>query len=153
MFKTTEQILDDLRKQKKLQDLYISEMAKAKVIAPTPDKRELKNYLVSESEIPQLNKLPGESDEDFNARLEVWKVQNQDILIQYSEQEREKLRSNLREIIRNNNQITEIMSYIPNESIYWMNRYWSRIKKSLEDNYTSISFEDLKNILGKIKIF
>jgi len=152
MFKTQQQILNDLQKQKKLQDLYLSEMAKAKVIAPTPNKQELTNYIVRTEDIPKLNKLPGESDADYNARLEVWKVENQAKLIEFSERERETLRNNLRQIIGNNQQIYEIMSEIPPEAVYNMNRYWNRIKKSIEDNFTTISFEDLKNVFQQVFI-
>lgn len=148
---TREQVLKDLENQKKLIDLYNFEMSKSNRVDLIPDPREAKKFIVRSQDIPMApKKAKKESTADYEKRLDEWKLNNQDVLIKYYESEKETLRKNLRDIVGNDQQINDVMTTINDEDLYFINRYWKRFVKSIEDNFTSISLNDLVNVIQQM---
>lgn len=148
---TREQVLKDLENQKKLIDLYNFEMSKSNRVDLIPDPREAKKFIVRSQDIPMApKKAKKESTADYEKRLDEWKLNNQDVLIKYYESEKDTLRKNLKEIVGNDQQINDVMTTINDEDLYFINRYWKRFVKSIEDNFTSISLNDLINVIQKM---
>jgi hypothetical protein len=148
---TREQVLKDLENQKKLIDLYNFEMSKSNRVDLIPDPREAKKFIVRSQDIPMAPKKgKKESTADYEKRLDEWKLNNQDVLIKYYESEKDTLRKNLKEIVGNDQQINDVMTTINDEDLYFINRYWKRFVKSIEDNFTSISLNDLVNVIQQM---
>lgn len=148
---TREQVLKDLENQKKLIDLYNFEMSKSNRVDLIPDPREAKKFIVRSQDIPMAPKKgKKESTADYEKRLDEWKLNNQDVLIKYYESEKDTLRKNLKEIVGNDQQINDVMTTINDEDLYFINRYWKRFVKSIEDNFTSISLNDLINVIQQM---
>ncbi len=145
-----ERAIAEIRAKQKLAQIQKKEMAKVKIELPKTTKEEASQYLVSDKEIPILERQDGEDDATYNARLTEFKLKNQDKIFNYLDTQRQQLRKNLSEITNNNTYIAEIMGKIPDEGIYYFNRYWSKIKKALNDNFTQISKDELITVLDTI---
>lgn len=148
-----EQRLRILDEQIKIQNSFRKSLAKAKIDQPVPDTQQLQTYLINQEDTPALQKMPGEDDDDYNARLEQWKIDNETALNEFYDKQREIFRKHLSEIISSTNQIGQLMSnsdIVNPDTVIVFNKYWVRIKRSLEKNFTALSFNDLKTFLAKV---
>ena len=104
-----ERAIAEIRAKQKLAQIQKKEMAKVKIELPKTTKEEASQYLVSDKEIPILERQDGEDDATYNARLTEFKLNNQDKIFNYIDTQRQQLRKNLSEITNNNTYIAEIM--------------------------------------------
>ena len=140
---TQEGLLNDIKKRKQLENLYKKKMAKVEPIVPDLQSIQSK-YIVTDTDLPFLKRQTGESDDDYNARMEQLKVNNSEVLEKYYEQNINLLKKNLSTLIPNQQNVYELVGELSKEpkDIVLINSYWKKFKKSLNDNFDSISFAD-----------
>jgi len=140
---TQEGLLNDIRKRKQLENMYKKKMAKVEPIVPDLQSIQSK-YIVTDTDLPFLKRQTGESDDDYNARMEQLKVNNSEVLEKYYEQNINLLKKNLSTLIPNQQNVYELVGELSKEpkNIVLINSYWKKFKKSLNDNFDSISFAD-----------
>jgi hypothetical protein len=146
-------LLNDLLKKRQINNIIKSEMAKSNM-ADAVSKNEINNTSLILSEIdknafapPQLE---GESDEDYNARLEIWKNQQELKIQKVVIDEKSKFKKNLLKIM-NETQANDIMSdpRIQDDNIIKLNKYWSSFEKALKSNFDKINLNDFKTFMDK----
>jgi hypothetical protein len=147
---TQEGLLNDIRKRKQIENLYKKKMAK--VDKTVPDLQSIQSkYLVSNTDLPLLKKQEGETEEEYDARLEQLKLNNSEVLEKYYNNNIELLRNNLKALIPNQQQINELVGVLSSEpkDIILINTYWKKFKKVLNDNFDSLSFTDFSLFLSQ----
>ena len=128
---TQEGLLNDIKKRKQLENLYKKKMAKVEPIVPDLQSIQSK-YIVTDTDLPFLKRQTGESDDDYNARMEQLKVNNSEVLEKYYEQNINLLKKNLSTLIPNQQNVYELVGELSKEpkDIVLINSYWKKFKKS-----------------------
>lgn len=143
--KYREQIL----KQKLLSDIYKKERARGGDIDLKSDEQEKQKSLIKRLEKKPV-RLEGESDEDYQMRLDQWEARVGIKLKEDFIKEKDKLLKNFQRLM-SPAEAGELMasSQITEDNIIKLNRHWDSFEKALRKKYTSLDFDILEEFISK----